>query len=73
MAGTPEWCALGDDDPRKLAALLDSARHWALRLETCQGRLAQTSRDISAAENWSAAADRITARRNSAYVPREVA
>jgi hypothetical protein len=36
MVGTPEWCALPDSDPRKLAALLDAAQHWALRVETCQ-------------------------------------
>ena len=35
-AGTPQWCALPDDDPAKLAALYDAARHWALRVETCQ-------------------------------------
>jgi Protein of unknown function (DUF2742) len=30
MVGTPAWCRLADDDPRKLAALYDAARHWAL-------------------------------------------
>jgi len=29
--GTPEWCALGDDDPVKLASLLDAAQQWARR------------------------------------------
>ncbi len=37
MAGTPEWCALPDYDPAKTAALLDAARHWALRVETLPG------------------------------------
>jgi hypothetical protein len=54
MVGTPEWCALPDDDPRKLAALFDAARHWALRVETCQQAEADASHDISAAVDWSA-------------------
>jgi hypothetical protein len=47
--GTPEWCELDDDDPRKAAALFDAARHWALRIETSQQQLAETSRDVAAA------------------------
>jgi hypothetical protein len=72
MAGTPEWCALPDDDPVKLAALYDDARHWALRLETSQQALAETSRDISAAADWAAMATEIFHRRSSAYIPRDV-
>ena len=52
MAGSPAWCALPDDDPRKLAALLDAAQHWALRLETCQQAQCEASRAISAAADW---------------------
>jgi hypothetical protein len=29
VAGTPEWCALPDTDPRKRAAILDAAAVWA--------------------------------------------
>ncbi|CKS12329.1 phiRv2 phage protein [Mycobacterium tuberculosis] len=36
MAGTPAWCDLDDTDPVKWAAICDAARHWALRVETCQ-------------------------------------
>lgn len=50
--GTPQWCELADDDPRKLAALLDAAQHWALRMETCQQARCETSKDISAAADW---------------------
>jgi hypothetical protein len=50
--GTPAWCSLTHDDPRKWAALLDGAQHWALRLDTCQEARAETSRDISAAADW---------------------
>jgi hypothetical protein len=53
-AGTPAWCALPNGDPAKLAALLDAARHWALRLECCQAAECQASHAISAAEDWAA-------------------
>lgn len=55
-AGTPAWCALDDNDPAKLAALLDAAQHWALRLETCQQAACDASRAVSAAEDWAALA-----------------
>jgi hypothetical protein len=63
MAGTPAWCALADDDPAKLAALLDAARHWALRVDTCQAAACEASRDISAAADWAAAGQHIKTRR----------
>jgi hypothetical protein len=52
--GTPEWCALPDDDTAKLAAIYDAAQHWALRVETCQAALAEASQAISVApqELW---------------------
>ena len=56
MAGTPAWCALGDDDPAKLAALLDAAQHHALRVENCQQAKCEASREISAAADWPAIA-----------------
>ena len=42
--GTPAWCALSDGDPAKLAALLDAAQHWALRMETCQAEQGRAKR-----------------------------
>ncbi|WP_283605012.1 DUF2742 domain-containing protein [Mycolicibacterium poriferae] len=56
MAGTPAWCSLTHDDPRKWAALLDAAQHWALRVENNQSALEQAGEAISAAEDWSAIA-----------------
>jgi Protein of unknown function (DUF2742) len=56
MAGTPEWCLLDDDDPRKWAALFDAAQHWSLRVDTCQEQQRAASRDISAAVDWSSIA-----------------
>jgi hypothetical protein len=70
--GTPAWCDLDDGDPAKLAALLDAARHWALRVETCQQQLAEASHDVSSAADWSGIATE-TFWRRGAYIPREVA
>jgi hypothetical protein len=70
MAGTPEWCVLPDDDPVKLAALYDAARHWALRLEVNQAALSETSRDVSAAADWAAIAREIHGR-SACYIRRE--
>jgi hypothetical protein len=61
--GTPAWCLLDDDDPRKLAALVDAAQHWALRLETSQEASCEASREISAAADWSRIAEYIRAER----------
>jgi Protein of unknown function (DUF2742) len=69
MLGTPAWCELSDDDPRKLAALFDAAQHHALRVETAQEQLAQASRDISRAADWSQVARNIQ-QRNEFYAAR---
>lgn len=69
MAGTPAWCVLGDDDPVKIAALYDAARHHALHVDTAQAALANTSRDISAAADWARIAREIRNRR-AVYIPR---
>jgi hypothetical protein len=57
--GTPAWCATPDDDPRKMAALLDAARHWALRMDSCQEARCEASRSVSSAVDWSAVAQEI--------------
>jgi hypothetical protein len=66
MLGTPAWCALQNTDPRKIAALFDAARHWSLRIETCQQAEADASSDVSAAADWSAIAQQID-RHNEFY------
>ena len=63
MVGTPAWCQLDDGDPAKTAALLDAARHWALRIDTLQAAQCEASRAVSAAEDWSAIAAHIKDRR----------
>ena len=67
--GTPEWCALPDGDPVKVAALMDAARHWALRVETCQQQLAEASHDVSGAADWKAIGTEMQ-RRREVYIPR---
>jgi hypothetical protein len=59
MAGSVEWQQLPDADPRKLASLLDAARHWALRVETAQQARCDASRDVSAAYDWGGISRRI--------------
>ncbi|HYB35860.1 MAG TPA: DUF2742 domain-containing protein [Mycobacterium sp.] len=55
MAGTPQWCALPDEDPAKLAAIFDAAQHWALRVETRQTAECVASHAISTAAHALAA------------------
>lgn len=52
MAGTAAWSELGGDDPRKVAAVYDAARHHALRVDTAQARLADASHDVAGAADW---------------------
>lgn len=71
MVGTPEWCGLAEDDPRRIAAIFDAARHWALRIETCQHSLAEASKAVAAAIDWKGFARREAGRR-AAYIERQV-
>jgi hypothetical protein len=73
LIGSPEWVDLPDDDPAKIAAIFDAARHWALRLETGQQAQCEASRGVSAAAGWSGIANEIFYRRAGGYIPREVA
>jgi hypothetical protein len=51
-AGTPAWCDLDFDDPRKLLALAIDGEHHVLRVEVAQVAECQASRDVSAAADW---------------------
>lgn len=64
MAGTPEWCLLDAEDPLKWLALLDAARHHALRVETAQEALADAAKEISIDYDWRAIANEIFQRRS---------
>ena len=69
MLGTPAWCSLAHDNPRKWCALLDGAQHWALRLETCQDARADASKAVCAAADWKSVASEIQGR-NGFYAAR---
>lgn len=69
LAGTPAWCVLDDDDPRKWAAMLDAAQHHALRMETAQEQQCAASRDVAAAADWTGIARKIRDR-NEFYTQR---
>ncbi|MHA3021268.1 DUF2742 domain-containing protein [Mycobacterium sp. BMJ-28] len=53
LLGTPAWCSLANDDPRKWAAVLDGGQHHALRIELNQEARAEASRSLSVAADWS--------------------
>jgi hypothetical protein len=72
IAGSISWQQLDDRDPAKWAALLDAARHHALRVDTAQNAMAEASRTIAAAVDWPEVARQIR-RRASVYIPRSVA
>jgi hypothetical protein len=69
-AGTPEWCELDDEDPKKLAGVLEAGIHWSLRVDAEQTARAEASQDISAAADWSAVARTTRTGRGDAYIPR---
>lgn len=71
-AGTPSWCAMADDNPRKLLALAVAGEHHVLRVETAQQARAEASCDVSAAADWPKTANQIRQHRG-AYIPREAA
>ena len=60
--GTPAWRDLAPDDLRKVAAVFDAARHWALQLESNQVARCEAGEAISAAADWPAIAERIRGR-----------
>ncbi len=70
VAGTPAWCSLSDDDPRKLLALAVAGEHHVLRVEVAQAAMADASREISGAAPWSALAQRVVQGRGGAHIER---
>lgn len=48
IAGSPEWCALADDDPAKVAALITAGSRWVLEEQIDQiHRRRQAHKDMS--------------------------
>lgn len=72
MAGSLPWTRLDTNDPVKLAAIYDAARHHILRVDMAQEARAEASQDISGGEDWAAVARSIR-QRNSVYIPRRIA
>ncbi|OBF91066.1 hypothetical protein A5791_15835 [Mycobacterium sp. 852002-51163_SCH5372311] len=66
LLGSPAWCSLARDDPRKWAAVLDGGQHHALRIELNQESRAEASKAVSGALDW-AALSREILRRNDFY------
>jgi hypothetical protein len=62
FAGTPEWMALADGDPLKLAAALAYSPHHSLRIDAAQSAMADTGSEISAAADWSVIGQRVRER-----------
>ncbi|UPG69339.1 DUF2742 domain-containing protein [Gordonia hongkongensis] len=82
IAGSPEWCALDDDDPAKLAALITAGSRWVLETECTEIQNRRDAEkaaavDLAQARDWAAVAQRIrdrdTALRNGAYIARKAA
>lgn len=82
VAGTAEWSALGDDDPRKLAAVLCAGSRWVLEAEIAELQARRDAEkaaaiEIAAARDWVAVARRIRDRdlalRTGAHIPRRTA
>ncbi|SON62273.1 hypothetical protein MSIMFI_03798 [Mycobacterium simulans] len=67
--GTPAWCSLSHEDPRKWAAVLDGGQHHALRLELNQEAGADASKDIAGSVDWSRLSREIQ-QRNAFYAER---
>lgn len=66
MVGTLPWQHLPADDPAKLAAIFDAARHWALRVDAAQCALAEASRDVSKSTGW----QQVSRSRSGVYIAR---
>jgi hypothetical protein len=60
MVGTDAWEQA--DDPTRVAALFDAARHWALHVENCQRAAADASKAVAASADWPSLAKRIVPR-----------
>ncbi|SCX24762.1 DUF2742 domain-containing protein [Mycolicibacterium fluoranthenivorans] len=71
IPGTPRWCALPDDDARKLMAVILGGVREALNHDVVQEHRADASREIAASQDWAVQAKRLTGRSGPAYIPRK--
>ncbi|OBB79315.1 hypothetical protein A5779_12825 [Mycolicibacterium peregrinum] len=74
LPGTPAWCGMADDDARKLLALVLGGVREALANDTRQEHLADASKKICTAADWTAIARaqlrHARAVTSGAYIPR---
>lgn len=70
IPGTPQWCAMPDDDARKLLALILGGIREALRHDVDQEHRAEAARAIAESTNWTTQAGRLRGRSGSAYIHR---
>lgn len=82
ICGSPEWVALPDDDPQKVAALLIAGSRWCLdesidEIHWQRDALKRAATAVSEARDWAAVAKRIRDRdqalRTGAHIPRREA
>ncbi|MCX2712052.1 DUF2742 domain-containing protein [Mycolicibacterium sp. J2] len=73
IPGTPQWCALPDDDARKLLALVLGGVREALNHDVTQELRADAGRVVADSADWSAIAQRVRNGRGPAYIPRRAA
>ncbi|MCZ4535560.1 DUF2742 domain-containing protein [Gordonia terrae] len=82
VAGTAEWCALDDNDPAKITAVLIAGSRWCLEEEIAQlhaRRAAEKAAalEVATAADWTRVArqlrDRDIALRSGAHIPRRTA
>ncbi|WP_081283334.1 DUF2742 domain-containing protein [Mycobacterium asiaticum] len=72
LPGSPEWVALPDCDPAKVAAVLQVGRYWVFDHSCRQEALTEASQAISAAADWGDLSRQIRQRRD-AYIVRRPA
>ena len=82
LAGSPDWCELGDGSPAKLLAVLVAGSRWVLESDLAaredrRHALKDAAVEVSDAADWSAVAKRVRDRdaaiRSGAYIERVVA
>jgi hypothetical protein len=64
--GSPAWCALPEEHPAKLSAVLNAAEAAAYAISADQAAEAEASRAVSASADWAAIA-RAVRRRDAFY------
>jgi hypothetical protein len=70
IAGTPQWCAMSDDDARKLMSVILGGIREALQHDVVQEHRAEAAHAIAESANWTTQANRLRGRSGSAYIHR---